>query len=63
MYVTFVQRDFPFQGDTFFPMWDQSQWKAVSQELVGKDLEFVVYERKGVSGSGGDSQVAMEPGN
>jgi len=46
MYVTFVQRDFPFQGDTYFPMWDQTQWKAVKHELV-KDLEFVVYERAG----------------
>lgn len=44
MYVTFVQRDFPFQGDTYFPVWDQTQWKAISHELV-KDLEFVVYER------------------
>ena len=47
MYVTFVQRDFPFQGDTYFPVWDQTQWKALSHELV-KDLEFVVYERTGV---------------
>ena len=43
MYVTFVQRDFPFQGDTYFPIWDQTQWKATSHELV-KDLEFVTYE-------------------
>ena len=62
MYITFVQRDFPFQGDTFFPLWDQSQWKVVSHELVGKDLEFVVYERSD-RGAGGDGQVAMEPGN
>ncbi len=59
MYVTFVQRDFPFQGDTYFPMWDQTQWKAVSQERVGKDLEFVVYERSGE----GAGQVVMEAGN
>jgi len=58
MYVTFVQRDFPFQGDTYFPMWDQTQWKVTSHELV-KDLEFVVYERSGASGG----QVVMEPGN
>jgi len=44
MYVTYVQRDFPFQGDTYFPSWDQTQWKATKHELV-KDLEFVVYER------------------
>ncbi len=59
MYITFVQRDFPFQGDTYFPMWDQTQWKATSHELV-KDLEFVVYERAGAEGSG---QVVMEAGN
>ena len=58
MYVTFVQRDFPFQGDTYFPMWDQSQWKAISHELV-KDLEFVVYERSEKPAA----PVAIEPGN
>jgi dihydrofolate reductase len=61
MYVTFVQRDFPFQGDTYFPMWDQTQWNAVSHELV-KDLEFVVYERAGETG-GRSGQVVMEAGN
>ncbi|HVT79718.1 MAG TPA: dihydrofolate reductase [Phycisphaerae bacterium] len=60
MYVTFVQRDFPFQGDTYFPMWDQTQWNAVSHELV-KDLEFVTYERAKQAGSAGD--VKMEAGN
>lgn len=45
MYITYVQRDFPFQGDTFFPVWDQREWRVVRHELVGKDLEFVVYER------------------
>ncbi len=59
MYITFVQRDFPFQGDTYFPMWDQSQWGAVMQERVGKDMEFVVYERTGA----GQGQVVMEAGN
>ncbi len=59
MYVTFVQRDFPFQGDTYFPMWDQTAWKVVSNERVG-DLEFVIYERAGTSGGG---QVDMEAGN
>ncbi len=44
MYVTFVQRDFPFQGDTFFPVWDQTLWQPVRQERVS-DLEFVTYER------------------
>ncbi len=59
LYVTFVQRDFPFQGDTYFPMWDQTQWHAVSHELVGKDLEFVTYERT----DAGAGQVLMEAGN
>nr|AIA18247.1 Dihydrofolate reductase [uncultured bacterium] len=45
MYVTYVQRDFPFQGDTYFPIWDQTHWVAASHELV-KDLDFVTYERK-----------------
>ena len=44
LYITFVHRDFPFQGDTFFPAWDQTAWHAVSQELKG-DCEYVVYER------------------
>ncbi|HUO09848.1 MAG TPA: dihydrofolate reductase [Phycisphaerae bacterium] len=59
MYITYVQRDFPFQGDTYFPVWDQTQWKVTSHELVGKDLEFVTYERSGGSGE----QVKMEAGN
>nr|AIA15242.1 Dihydrofolate reductase [uncultured bacterium] len=61
MYVTFVQRDFPFQGDTYFPMWDQSQWQAVNHELV-KDLEFVTYERVNPP-PGANSGAEMEPGN
>nr|AIA15622.1 Dihydrofolate reductase [uncultured bacterium] len=59
MYVTFVQRDFPFQGDTYFPMWDQTQWNVVSHGLV-KDLEFVVYERTGATGG---TQIQMEAGD
>ena len=59
MYITFVQRDFPFQGDTYFPMWDQTQWKASSTERKG-DLEYVVYER--VAG-GGLGAVGGEAGN
>ena len=62
MYVTFVQRDFPFQGDTYFPMWDQAQWHAVSHELI-KDLEFVVYERSSTPPSEGTSPQQTEPGN
>ena len=58
IYVTFVQRDFPFQGDTYFPMWDQTQWAVASHELV-KDLEFVVYQRSDRAGS----QVEVEAGN
>ncbi|HEY4329702.1 MAG TPA: dihydrofolate reductase [Phycisphaerae bacterium] len=58
MYVTFVQRDFPFQGDTYFPMWDQTQWQATTHELV-KDLEFVTYERTEKPGN----QIIMEAGN
>src|SRR5262245_10535394 len=34
MYVTYVQRDFPFQGDTYFPVWDQMAWGVASHELV-----------------------------
>jgi dihydrofolate reductase len=45
MYITFVHRDFPFQGDTFFPAWDQTKWHAISSELKG-DCEYVIYERK-----------------
>jgi dihydrofolate reductase len=60
MYVTYVQRDFPFQGDTYFPVWDQTQWTMVSHELV-KDLEFVVYER--AEKVGGQGQKVMEAGN
>jgi len=59
MYITYVQRDFPFQGDTYFPMWDQKKWRVISHELV-KDMEFVVYERAESAG-GGD--VEMEAGN
>lgn len=44
MYITFVQRDFPFQGDTYFPAWDQTQWKAIAHERKD-DLEYVTYER------------------
>lgn len=61
MYVTYVQRDFPFQGDTYFPMWDQKQWRVISHELV-KDLEFVVYERA-QGDVAGASEVEMEAGN
>jgi dihydrofolate reductase len=58
MYVTYVQRDFPFQGDTYFPMWDQAQWMALSHDLV-KDLEFVTYEKAKKAGS----EVKMEAGD
>ena len=58
MYVTYVQRDFPFQGDTYFPMWDQSHWQTTAHELV-KDLEFVTYERAQNPGHA----VIMEAGN
>ena len=60
MYVTFVQRDFPFQGDTYFPMWDQREWKVESQELV-KDLEFVVYTH--ITPPPEAASVTIEPGN
>jgi dihydrofolate reductase len=58
LYVTYVQRDFPFQGDTYFPVWDQSQWVAAGRDLV-KDLEFVAYEK--TKKTGGD--VRMEAGD
>ena len=62
MYVTFVQRDFPFQGDTYFPVWEQAQWHAVSHELV-KDLEFVTYERVEPPPTDGVTPANMELGN
>jgi len=51
MYVTFVRRDLSFQErggegrDTYFPTWDQTQWRTVSSEKLAADLECVVYER------------------
>jgi dihydrofolate reductase len=62
MYVTYVQRDFPFQGDTYFPIWDQTQWTMISHERsagADKDLEFVIYERS----QNPPGQVLNEPGN
>jgi dihydrofolate reductase len=45
MYFTFVHRP-GIKGDTYFPAWDQKQWRAVKRETVG-EAEFVDYERAG----------------
>lgn len=59
MYITFVQGDSPYQGDTYFPAWDPAQWQTAQAERVGA-LEFVVYERvKGAE----QGAMAGEAGN
>jgi dihydrofolate reductase len=45
MYLTFVHRP-GLKGDTYFPAWDEQQWRAVKRETVG-EAEFVDYERAG----------------
>ena len=45
MYVTWVRRQ--EQGDTFFPKWDRTRWRAVSSEMLAEGVECVVYERGG----------------
>jgi dihydrofolate reductase len=50
MYLTFI--DLNTQGDTFFPKWDENEWKEISREVHHKDAvntydyKFVVLERK-----------------
>jgi dihydrofolate reductase len=45
--MTEIQRDYP--GDTWFPEWDRSQWRATQREAHsatdGTPFEFVLYER------------------
>lgn len=49
MYITFIDEE--FEGDTFFPEIDMSDWKLISKEKGKKDeknrydYEFLVYER------------------
>lgn len=46
--LTEIQRD--FEGDTWFPAWDRSQWKESQREAHtaedGTRFDFVLYERK-----------------
>lgn len=47
MVVTEIQRD--YEGDTWFPQWDRSQWKESQREAHtaadGTRFDFVLYER------------------
>ena len=46
--LTEIQRD--YEGDTWFPAWDRSQWKESQREAHtaedGTRFDFVLYERK-----------------
>jgi dihydrofolate reductase len=48
MVLTEIQRD--YEGDTWFPQWDRSQWKESQREAHtapdGTRFDFVLYERK-----------------
>lgn len=48
MVLTEIQRD--YEGDTWFPHWDRSQWKESQREAHtaedGTRFDFVLYERK-----------------
>lgn len=49
MYITLIYHD--FEGDTFFPEYDNNQWKEVErldryQEHDEYDYSFLIYERK-----------------
>lgn len=49
MYVTFI--DHEFEGDTYFPRWNESDWQVVSEEKHDSDekkrfsFRFVQFER------------------
>jgi dihydrofolate reductase len=47
MVITEIQRD--YEGDTWFPKWDRSQWKESQREAHtaadGTRFDFVLYER------------------
>jgi dihydrofolate reductase len=49
MYLTFIDHD--FEGDVYFPEYDQKDWKEVERTEVKKDannpynLNFVIFER------------------
>ena len=49
MVLTEIRRD--YEGDTWFPAWDRSQWKETQREAHtagdGTRFDFVLYERKG----------------
>lgn len=48
MVITEIQRD--YEGDTWFPKWDRSQWRETQREAHtaqdGTRFDFVLYERK-----------------
>ena len=48
MVLTEIQRD--YEGDTWFPKWDRSQWRESQREAHttedGTRFDFVLYERK-----------------
>ena len=48
MVLTEIQRD--YEGDTWFPAWDRSQWREGQREAHtapdGTRFDFVLYERK-----------------
>ena len=48
MVLTEIKRD--YQGDTWFPAWDRSQWRESQREAHtaedGTRFDFVLYERK-----------------
>ena len=48
MVLTEIRRD--YQGDTWFPAWDRSQWRESQREAHtaadGTRFDFVLYERK-----------------
>jgi dihydrofolate reductase len=47
MVITEIQRD--YEGDTWFPRWDRSQWRESQREAHtaadGTRFDFVLYER------------------
>ena len=51
LYLTKINHE--FEGDTFFPDFDESEWKIISEEKGPKDEKnpydytFFIYERKG----------------
>ncbi|MDE5977880.1 MAG: dihydrofolate reductase [Turicibacter sp.] len=42
LYITHIDQE--FEGDTYFPMMDWSEWVCISEQLNG-ELRFAIYER------------------